>query len=221
MFLMFRVIAGHKEENMQIEKLVLGICATNCYIVYDDKTKKAIVIDPADSFDKIKNKINMLGVEVEYIIITHAHIDHIMALDDLKGYTNAKIVINANEAPFLNDAVNNLANHFSACSPKSKPDVLINDGDNITLENMVLKFIHTPGHTSGGMCILIGDDLFSGDTLFNMSIGRTDFYGGNFEYEINSIKNKLLPLGDNIKVYPGHGESTTIGFEKRNNMFLM
>lgn len=205
---------------MKLVKLVLWLLHTNCYILYDENTKNAVIIDPAGQFEVIKNKIEELEINVKYIILTHAHIDHVIALDELKNYTNAEIVIHKEDAKILNDGEKNLADYFKKPCPVSKADIAVKDGDTLNIDGHIFKFIHTPGHTKGGMCILFKNMLFSGDTLFYSSVGKIDHYGGDMEEEIRSIKEKLMVLDDNIKVYPGHGDATTIGFERKNNMFL-
>ncbi len=205
---------------MKTEKLVLGALDTNCYIFYDENTNEAVIIDPAADSDTIIEKIKDLNLKVKYIIITHAHIDHIMALDGVYEYTKAPVVIHSDDKDNLNNDAFNLAVYFHTVSPKKKADITVKNGDTLTLGKNVLKFIHTPGHNKGSMCILCNDILFSGDTLFLMSVGRTDHYGGNSEKIIKSIKTRLFVLDDNIRVYPGHGDETTIGFEIENNMFV-
>ena len=208
----------HKEGKMKIKKLVLWLLHTNCYVIYDENTNNAIVIDPAGNCDKIIEATVTLNVK--YIILTHSHIDHMIALDEFKNHTNAKLVMHKDELEIYKNSEFNLSGHFKKENPKSEADILINDGDEITLDSITLKFIHTPGHTKGGMCILAENHLFSGDTLFNGSVGRCDFYSGNTNTLLNSIREKLFSLDDNTIVYPGHGEETTIGLEKVNNMFL-
>lgn len=205
---------------MQIEKLILGALDTNCYILYDEKTKNGAIIDPADDEDKIIDSIEKLNVNIKYIIITHAHIDHLLALDKICEYTNAPVVIHADDKDSLNNDAFNLAVYFHAKSPQKKADIIVRNGDTLTIDDNILKFIHTPGHNRGSMCILCNDILISGDTLFKASIGRTDYYGGSFEKIIKSIKERLFLLDDNTKIYPGHGEETTIGYEIENNPFV-
>lgn len=205
---------------MKIEKLVLGALDTNCYIFYDENTKNAVIIDPAADSDIIIEKIKELNVSVKYIIITHAHIDHIMALDEVYAYTKAPVVIHADDKDALNNDAFNLAVYFHTVSPKKKADITVKNGDKLMLDNNELKFIHTPGHNKGSMCILCGDTLISGDTLFYMSVGRTDHYGGNQEMLIKSIKTRIFVLDENTKVYPGHGDDTTIKNEIENNIFV-
>lgn len=205
---------------MRIIKLTLGALDTNCYILYDPDTKEAAVIDPADEETKIIDTINNYNLKVKYIIITHAHIDHLLALDKVYEYTNASVVIHFDDKDALNNDVFNLASFFNAKSPLKKADITVKNGDILRLGENTLTFIHTPGHNRGSMCIHTDNILISGDTLFNLSIGRTDYYGGNFDTIINSIKKRLFVLADDTKVYPGHGQETTIGYEIKNNPFI-
>lgn len=205
---------------MQMIKLTLGALDTNCYILYDSETKEAAVIDPADEDVKIIDTIKNYNLKVKYIIVTHAHIDHILALDKVSQYTNASVVIHFDDKDALNNDVFNLATYFNAKSPSKKADILVKNGDVLHLGENSLKIIHTPGHNRGSICIHTDNILISGDTLFNQSIGRTDYYGGNFDTLISSIKKRIFVLDDNTKVYPGHGSDTTIGYEINNNPFI-
>lgn len=206
---------------MKIKRLVLGSLGTNCYIVYNDETKEAIVFDPADEGIKIKEELEKLSLKPVYIVITHAHCDHISALDFLKeSFPEAKICIGKYEADSLNDDYLSLCVHFSQKSPISKADVLIEDGDCISLGDENIEFLHTPGHTKGGICAVADDFIISGDTLFLESVGRCDFPGGSMKELVGSIKDKLFKLCDTMAVYPGHGDRTSIGHEKRNNPYI-
>ncbi len=206
---------------MQIKRLILGALGTNCYIIYDQITKLGAVIDPAGDAQRLIDEIKNLKIDVKYIILTHAHIDHILALDDICNVFNAKVVIHTDDSTALNNDSYNLAMFFHTKSPNKKADIVVKDKDILKLGENELKFIHTPGHTKGSMCILVDDILISGDTLFYVSIGRTDFYGGSYGTIMRSIKEKLFTLDDNTRVYPGHGEETTIGYEKQNNPFVI
>lgn len=207
---------------MEIKSAPLGELGTNFYIVTDNPSKKAFAVDPGDDAEIAASLIEDTGCELQYIIITHAHADHIGALDFLKNrFPNAKIVIHSLEAAALNDDKFNLCNRFYMNSPLSVADITVNDGDILMLGDNKLTFIHTPGHTKGSMCILTDNFLISGDTLFQGSIGRYDFPGGDYAAIINSIKTKLLTLDENTVAYPGHGNPTTIKYEKENNPFLI
>ncbi len=205
---------------MIIDRLILGNLQTNCYILADEQTKECAVFDPAAEAGRIIAAIEKRNLKVKYIILTHVHIDHIMALDELKDLTGAQIVASTAEAELLNDNMGTLAELFSTVPPFSKADITVSDGDVLCLGKAEMKFIHTPGHTIGGMCILCGDILVSGDTLFASSIGRTDFPGGSHSQLISSINDKLMKLNDDVQVYPGHGMPTTIGTERVGNPFI-
>jgi len=205
---------------MKIETIVLGLLHTNCYIVYDEQSKECVVVDPATEANEILSILNKLHLNVKYIILTHAHSDHICALDAICDATNAKLCIGKGDVLSLKDDKINLCYYFKETSPTHTPDVILNDGDEISLDGFDLKVICTPGHTPGSISLLSDNILISGDTLFHESIGRTDFPKGNTDDIINSIKSKLYTLDPNTVVYPGHGDKTTIGHEINNNPFV-
>lgn len=207
---------------MIIERLVLGHFHTNCYILADEITKEAIVVDPAHHGDRIYNLIEEKGYSVKQIIITHSHIDHIMGLDYLYEKTGAIVCAGEYDADSINNNTASLAIQFSTNAPKTPVHKRLKDGDELELSGRKIIIIHTPGHTPGGICIYIPDEniLFSGDTLFNMSVGRCDFPGGSMKALCDSINTKLYALPGKTKVYPGHNDPTTIQFEKENNFFV-
>lgn len=202
---------------MRFHRFSLGELVTNAYILFSEEDGKAVLFDAPAEPERILDYLEKHNLSLEYIFLTHAHFDHILALDQLKKATGAKVVVHELEEKYLNDSSLNLANvklpHLSA-------DVLVKDGDIIEFCGTNIKVIHTPGHTTGGVCYLFDETLISGDTLFLKSIGRFDFPLGSFEEEIRSIKEKLMVLPDEIKVYPGHGFSTTIGRERKENPYL-
>ena len=205
---------------MKIIRLTLGPLGTNCYILYNEESKEAMVFDPAENAEIINNTLLEYELNLKYIIITHAHCDHIGALDKLACVSDATVCIGTDENSALNDSVFNLCAPFGQTSPETKAEILLNDGDVLKLGKNDVKFIHTPGHTKGGICALTDNILISGDTLFFESVGRSDFPGGSASVLCNSIKTKLFVLPDETNVYPGHGDSTTIGHEKKNNPFI-
>ncbi len=206
---------------MKIFALQVGSLGTNCYIVYDEATKEAAVIDPGGSFANIDDFIKSEKLTVKYIINTHGHADHIMANLDLKAVTGAPILIHEADAGMLTSGQKNMSVFFGGSVSCGPADTLLKEGDVIKVSaGLALTVIHTPGHTPGGICLLTDGVLFSGDTLFAESIGRTDFPGGSYSQLINGIQEKLLVLGDAVRVLPGHGPETTIGWERKNNPFI-
>ncbi len=192
----------------------------NCFIVGCENTKSAVVIDPGDEADKILMSLAESQLTVKYIINTHGHFDHVGANKKLKAATGADILIHKDDAPMLAQ-VSSASMAFGLQVEDSPPaDRTLTDGDKITFGDITFTVIHTPGHSPGGISLLTDNVVFVGDSLFYGSIGRTDFPGGDYNTLIASIKNKLLPLGDDVKVYTGHGPATTIGQEKRMNPFL-
>lgn len=205
---------------MEIIRIPAGIYAANCYLVYDEDTKEGIVIDPGGDADDIINKIEELGLDIKYIVLTHGHGDHIAGVEDLKKYTNAKVAIHKDDAPMVRNGEKNLSSRMAMGTVEIEPDILLDEDYVIEFGKLSGKVIHTPGHTPGGISLKIEDSLFTGDTLFAGSIGRTDFEGSSYDSIINSIKTKLIVFPDETRVYPGHGPSTSIKMEKRNNPFL-
>lgn len=205
---------------MIIKNLNVGPLMTNCYILGCEDTKEAVVIDPGGDANNILKALSDDNLTLVHIINTHGHFDHVGGNKRLKEVTSAKIVIHAEDAPML-EHLSSAAATFGVSSEDSPPpDTLVKDGDTIKFGNEELKVIHTPGHSPGGICLLTGDMIFVGDTLFQMSIGRTDLPGGSYDELINSIKTKLLVLDGGIKVFSGHTPPTSIGFEKKSNPFL-
>jgi len=199
---------------MQIRSYSVGMIQNNVYLLSDEESKKACLID-ASKGDEIIEGIKKAGVELEYIILTHGHFDHTNGLDEIReAFPDAKLVAAKKEAKMLYDR------KMSMGKGGIVPDIWVKDGDIISVGNIEIKVIETPGHSSGSICLLAGKNLFSGDTLFQASIGRTDFATGSFEEISESIHNKLFTLPDDTRVFPGHNDETTIGFEKRYNPFV-
>jgi hydroxyacylglutathione hydrolase len=203
-----------------IRTLEVGPIMANCIILGCEDTKEAVVIDPGDEADRILMTLAEDNLKVKYIINTHGHFDHVGANKDLKEATKAELMIHADDEPMLSELVQH-ARAFGLTAENSPPaDTYLKDNDEIKFGNITLKVIHTPGHSLGGVCLLTGKVLISGDTLFAGSIGRTDLPGGDYDTLISSIKTKLLCLDDETVVYPGHGPETSIGREKKINPFL-
>ena len=206
---------------MKIVNIPTGMLQANTYLVCGETSRLGFIVDLGGYSKELKNIIEKNDIQIQYIVLTHGHGDHIGGVQEhLKDFPDAKVVCSRAEEKMLLDPELNEAHHFGSEKVSFKPDILVDDGDTLTVGNMTMKFIMTPGHTEGGMCILIDDVLFSGDTLFCRSIGRTDLAGGDFRTIMESIKKKLFLLPDETQVLPGHMGPTTIGFEKENNPFV-
>ncbi len=208
-------------KELKIGRIVLGMCQTNCYFVYEEGSRRAIVFDPADKGDYIFNGLKEKGFTVEAILLTHGHFDHIWGVEQLRELSGAKVYAYEGEKELCEDASLNVSKGAGrACTIKA--DEYVKDGEEITAAGISCRLIATPGHTGGSCCYYFENDkiLISGDTLFQESVGRTDLPTGSMSMLVHSVKEKLLPLPEEVKVYPGHGESTTIGYEKKYNPFL-
>ncbi|OOM75802.1 putative metallo-hydrolase [Clostridium puniceum] len=198
---------------MIIKTIMAGTYEENCYLVMNEDTRELAIVDPGGKSALIEEEIKKLNGEPKFILLTHGHMDHVDGVVELVNKLNIPFYINEIEEKYMeNDE------YVFGTLPKSSG--YLKEGDTLTLGEDIIKVIETPGHTAGGICFLISDKLFTGDTLFQGSIGRSDFPGGNGRQLIQNIKDKLLPLGDDIEVYPGHGNPSTIGYEKRMNPYL-
>ena len=203
---------------MILRNLVVGPFGSNCYIVGSESDRVGIIIDPGADTKHILKEVKELGLDIRYIVLTHGHMDHIGAVKGVKEATGAEVAVHADDARFLRRlSLSTLYNHSFPASP----DRLLGDGDSIDAGDLHFTVLHTPGHSPGGICLLGHGVLFSGDTLFNYGIGRTDFPGGSHSQLINNIRTRLMTLPDDTLVYPGHGSETTIGTERRGNPFLL
>lgn len=191
----------------------------NTYILTDSETNQGMVIDPGCYTPAMKKELRNL-TELKYIILTHAHGDHMGALNAIrKDYPDAVLIAGVKEKKLLLDAENNGSMEFSPEPVSTEADRYVSDGDSVTLGSIKFTFMETPGHTQGGICICGDGKIFTGDTLFFRSIGRTDLYSGNMEQMRKSLQ-KLMRLPDEIQVLPGHGPGTSIGAEKKGNPFV-
>ncbi|AFM42356.1 Zn-dependent hydrolase, glyoxylase [Desulfosporosinus acidiphilus SJ4] len=205
-----------------IEGQAVGPMGANCYLYACMDSKKAVLIDPGADGKRIYRWVQEKGLQVDYILLTHGHVDHIGAVDELRNLLGTvRVGIHAGDAEMLTDGKKNLSSYFGPGVVLKSADFLLEDGQEIAVGKEHLKVIHTPGHSPGGVCFWSPEGLFSGDTLFAGSIGRTDFPGGSMELLLGGIKEKLFILPDNTRVLPGHGEETSIGEEKRDNPFLL
>ena len=202
----------------------LGMVSTNCYLLINDETKEIIIVDPASHGTVIEGIINAKSLIPKAILLTHGHFDHIGAVEELKNrYPDIVVYASELEKEVLEKAEWNLSRALGGKSETIQADVYLKDGEILNLLGNEIVCISTPGHTMGGMCYYFNgmDWLISGDTLFEGSVGRTDFPTGSAKVLVNSIKEKLFVLPDETMVYPGHGAATSIGFEKHSNPFLV
>ena len=205
---------------MKVIRIPAGIYAANCYIIYSETTEDGIIVDPGGDADIILKTIEENNLNVIHIVLTHGHGDHIGGVIDLLNVLKVSLLVHEDDVKMISDAKMNLSNIMPIGAVELNPDKVLKHGDIIKFGDLEAEIIHTPGHTLGGICIKIEDNLITGDTLFQGSIGRTDLEGGDYDTIIRSIKENLLLLPDNTIVWPGHGVQTTIGNEKRNNPFL-
>ena len=207
--------------NLKINTYVVGMVQTNCYVVINEETKKCFIIDPGASAKQLADKIRNEELLPTAILLTHGHFDHAGAAEKLAKEFDIKIYAHEAEESTLKYPDKNVS-WMVGTSETYCADIFLKDEQEIELADMKIKVFHTPGHTEGGCCYYLPEEgvLFSGDTLFAQSVGRTDFPGGSMSQIVRSIREKLMPLPEDTTVYPGHGDVTTIGIEKMENPYL-
>ena len=206
---------------MKVELFVTGIISTNCYLAVNEETKHAVVIDPASASPKILNHIREEGITVEAILLTHGHFDHIMGIDGFLKEFQVPVYVHESDLPMLEDPAWNQSAIYTAgyTFRGAQP---VRDGQILSFAGYEFQVLHTPGHTPGGCCYYVASEkvLFSGDTLFQRSVGRTDFQVSSMSALIRGIREKLMTLPSDTHVYPGHMGETMIGYERDNNPFI-
>jgi glyoxylase-like metal-dependent hydrolase (beta-lactamase superfamily II) len=202
---------------MLIERLVVGMLQSNCYLLGCEETKEGIIIDPGGDGPLILDRVKELGLTIKYIVNTHGHIDHIAANRPVKESTGAQIAIHEDDAEWLETDQGAYARMLGVTSPGPAADVLLKEGDEISFGKESLRVIHTPGHSLGGISLVADGVVFCGDTLFADGVGRVDLPGGSWEILMDSIKNRLFTMPDDVTAYTGHGPPTTIGRERQFN----
>ena len=206
---------------MKIYRYVTGPLSVNTYLVVDEETNKGFIVDPGGEDIDLLEFVKENNIEIEYIILTHGHGDHICGLESYqKAWPKASLIVHEEEHELLSDPRKNYSTMTCGRPLSFTADHYVQDGEILKAGGLEIKFLFTPGHTPGGMCVYVGDSLFSGDTLFARSIGRTDFPGSSFAALKKSIEEKLYTLPADTMVYPGHMEPTTIGIEKEQNPFV-
>ncbi|HUW65366.1 MAG TPA: MBL fold metallo-hydrolase [Spirochaetia bacterium] len=205
---------------MIFEGFAVGPIEANCYIVGCERTREAVVVDPGAEGEHILSRLQELDLKAGKIILTHGHGDHIGAVEEVRTATGALVLVHQADADCLTRPDRNLSAFMGVRMEFAPADRLLADGDEIKVGDIILTVLHTPGHTLGGICLSFDHGVLTGDTLFAGSVGRSDFPGGNHTQLIESIKQKLMVLSDDTRVYPGHGPMTTIGAERRENPYL-
>ena len=207
-----------KVKDMKIVSFKTGFVSANTYIVYDKNSLKGFIIDPGGGYKRIIKEAHDLGVTLQAQLLTHGHFDHCGASAQLQE-DGIEVYIHSNDAPKVSGN-GNLAHMFNLPFANFSADKIINDGDILNIAGFEIKVLHTPGHSSGSVCYICGQNIFSGDTLFNMSVGRSDFPDGNANTLNNSIKEKLFKLSGDYNVYPGHDQQTTLDYERNYNPMI-
>ena len=207
---------------MILRQLVVGRLSTNCYMLGCERTREAMVIDPGGDAGSILEAVVELDLQVQQIVLTHSHFDHILAADELRSATGAGLAIHSSEASMLTDPPA-LFRFFAPQTPRGLvADRLLDDGDILSVGELQAEVLHTPGHSPGGISLWMAEEgiVFCGDTLFQQGVGRSDFPGSDHETLMRSIRERLYALPDETVVYPGHGPSTTIGHERQHNPWV-
>lgn len=205
---------------MILKEFVLGPIENNDFLLIDEESKEAVLIDCTEYSDEIVNEIKNNNAKLKYILLTHGHFDHVLGVNEFREKFGCEVFMHKEDQKVL-DTINNYTRTFNMPPVEApKIDKYIDEKDTINFGKYEIKAIHTPGHTRGGVCYLVDGKLFSGDTIFKEAVGRTDLTGGCFGELKKSIEDKIFTLDENIKIYPGHGPSTTVAWEKANNRFL-
>ena len=205
---------------MKVVLLEVGMLGTDCYIAVNEPEKRGVIIDPGADAQHILSVVKKRDLTIEAILLTHGHSDHIGALAEVAKELKVPVMIGEEDAKMLTNAKINLSAFMGDDITCDKANRLLKDGDTVEAAGFVFEVLATPGHTPGGCCFKQGNIVFSGDTIFCESIGRTDFPGGSYPQLIKSIKDKILTLPDEVKLLPGHGPGTEVGWERRMNPFL-
>ncbi len=204
---------------MKIEDFVVGPLQVNCYVAYDEESREAMIVDPGDNAGGILAILEQQRLQPRYIVCTHGHFDHIGAVAAVKAGTEAKVVLHGADLQIYEGAHDLAALMGFSLEQQPAPDILVAEGDSLRLGNTIVTIMHTPGHSPGGICLLHGDLLLSGDTIFAGSIGRTDFPGGSLQAMKKSFR-RIIDLPAETRIFPGHGPASTVADEREMNFFI-
>jgi len=217
---MIKYIIIKIEADMKVTRINAGEFGSNCWLVIDEATEDAVVIDPSPGIEIIKEAIERRGVNVRYVLLTHSHFDHMTSCDSLRDLTGAPLAVHAGDAEGLVNARLNCSRVFMNYDLIYRPaDILLSEGSELSFGELKIKTLHTPGHTKGSACFIIGDSMFTGDTLFDGSVGRSDLPGGS-GYELALSLQKIKSIKEDFKLYTGHGSVTTLEKQKQYNPYL-
>lgn len=207
---------------MRINRLVVGPVSTNCYIVSNEETKETFIIDPGEEAERIEQKLQEEQLDLKAILLTHGHFDHMMAVNELLEKHQIEVYIGEHEQELLGDPYQNCSGSMMNRPYITKANKTLKDNDVLELAGMTIKVLYTPGHTSGGVCYYLEAEnvLFSGDTVFCQSVGRSDLPTGNGRVLQESIRKKIVPLPEDMQIFPGHGDSTILSYEKKYNPYF-
>lgn len=213
-------MTAYLDDKIIVEKFEVGLFLVNTYLVGCRRSGLGFIVDPGDQGDEILLRSEQLGLNIQYIVNTHGHIDHIAENGYIREKTGARIIIHPDDAGMLTDPNRNLSAYIADQVVSPPADLYFHEGESFRVGNLNFDVLHTPGHSPGSVCLVNDKLAFVGDVLFFDSVGRTDFPGGSHTVLLQSIRWKLIPRGDDLLVYPGHGPATTIGRERRENPFL-
>lgn len=205
---------------MILKQFVIGFLDVNNYLLIDEESKEAVLIDCTEKNAKIDETLIEYGAKLKYILLTHGHFDHVLGVNDFKRKYGCEVFIHGDDDVLLQNVDKFMSGFGFGKTEVQNVDSFLIDNQVLKFGNIRIKVIHTPGHSQGSVCYLVEDNLFSGDTIFFECVGRTDLMGGNFQQLKSSVEKKIFNLDKNIKIHPGHGPSTTVGHEKVNNKFL-
>ncbi len=205
---------------MILKKIIVGPLEVNCFIVVSEEFRECAIIDPGDEAEKIISEIKKENLSPQYILLTHGHFDHLSAANSLKKHFDIPIMLHEADK-ILAENASAQAKMFGMADPGDvTPDEFLNEKTALAVGDLIIKVLHTPGHSPGNVTFQVDNDLFVGDLIFQGSIGRTDLPGGSYQELIRSVENKIFIFPDDYKIHPGHGPDTTVGFEKQNNPFF-